>query len=91
MSSDLKERHKKWVDKLQIHDLLDVFDLDELVESWLWAHIIEINDNQIKINYYGYTKKNDEWIDKTDNKRLAPINTYTVPFILLKKTTKYNN
>ena len=47
-------------------------------EGWIIGTIIETKQNQIKINYLGYTNRWDMWFDKT-SQHLAPLNTHTLP------------
>eukprot|EP01084_Bolivina_argentea_P062787 114772_1 len=67
---------------ITIGQLLDVFDSNANVNVWSVAQVIDIKDNQLKIHWYGWALKYDEWTNKHDQK-LAPLQTHTLPMIPL--------
>eukprot|EP00483_Globobulimina_turgida_P007596 UN07611 len=78
-----------WTHQMQINDSLDVFDETPSIKSWCIGKICDINDTQIKIHFYGWTQPFDEWIDKNNCKRLAPLNTYTVSCKVLSNPLRF--
>eukprot|EP01084_Bolivina_argentea_P246183 412054_1 len=64
--------------------LMDVY--DEYLNVWSIGQIIEIKDDKIKINWYGWKSSWDTWINKNDTAKLtARLTTHTYPLMLLSK------
>ena len=59
-----------------INSKLDVY--SEFDRGWIIGTIVEINEDQIKIHYFGWANKWDLWFPK-DSKHLAALNTHTIP------------
>eukprot|EP01084_Bolivina_argentea_P019098 35529_1 len=56
--------------------LIEVFDNTHLYKVWSVAQIIDIKNNKIKIRWREHY---NEWINKTNKKRLASLHTHTFP------------
>eukprot|EP01084_Bolivina_argentea_P279447 477750_1 len=69
----------------KIGQLIEVFDNNPLYKIWSVAQIIDIKNNKIKIHWCGWREHYDEWINKTNKKRLAPLHTHTFPMEPLAK------
>ena len=79
-------KHIKWVNRLQINDKVDIFDDTSNIKTWPWCYgcITDIDRNRIKTGFCGWRSKWDKWIDKINTiKKIAPLNTYTIPSIFL--------
>eukprot|EP01084_Bolivina_argentea_P181896 314111_1 len=65
---------QNWANTLTVNDAVDVLDI---LNNWGYCKIIDISDERIKVHYFGWHERYDEWIDKNDE-RLSPLNTHTV-------------
>lgn len=63
---------------LYLHQWLDVKDTDG---TWLEAQVINIEEkhNRVYVHYKGWRSTFDEWISGSDDMRLAPLHTHTIP------------
>eukprot|EP01084_Bolivina_argentea_P186002 320669_1 len=73
----------------QIGQLIDTY--DEFFQLWSVAQIIDIKDDQIKIDWYGWNSSHDKWINKNDTSKLAPLHTHTFPMKPLSKPPYIND
>lgn len=48
---------------MQLYNRIDIYDVKD--RMWREAHVVEINKDQIKIHYRGFTDKYDEWLNIT--------------------------
>eukprot|EP01084_Bolivina_argentea_P010546 19658_1 len=66
-----------------VGELLEVY--DSSYKIWSVAQIIDIKNNKIKVNWYGWGSKFDKWINKNDTSKLHPLQTHTFPMKPLSK------
>ena len=72
--------------KFVVGHKLDVY--SERDKAWIIGIIIELKQQQIKINYFTWSDKYDMWFDK-ESQYLAPLNTHTIPIITLSTPPQY--
>ena len=65
VDSDNIQKQWRYGSDFNINNRIDVLDTYNM---WKEAHIIDINDSQIKIHYKGYTARYDEWLHKTSDR-----------------------
>ena len=59
----------------QIDMIIDVFDTHPACNKWSSARIIDINEDNIKVHFKGYTEEFDEWILKKSD-RVRPFTNF---------------
>eukprot|EP01084_Bolivina_argentea_P055351 101489_1 len=67
----------------EVGQLIEVY--DSVYKIWSVAQIIDIKNNKIKITWYGWNHKYDEWITKNDTAKSCPLQTHTFPMKPLSK------
>lgn len=59
---------------LSVDTMIDCLDTVGALGKWRLATIVKVKADKVKVNYYGWQSKWDEWIEK-GSKRLAPLGT----------------
>eukprot|EP01084_Bolivina_argentea_P055353 101493_1 len=67
----------------EVGQLIEVY--DSIYKIWSVAQIIDIKNNKIKINWYGWDSQFDKWIKRNDTTELCPLQTHTFPMKSLSK------
>eukprot|EP01084_Bolivina_argentea_P055349 101486_1 len=70
----------------EVGQLIEVY--DSIYKIWSVAQIIDIKNNKIKINWYGWDSQFDKWIKRNDTTELCPLQTHTFPMKSLSKPPK---
>ena len=73
--------HLEWRNTLQVGSLIDCLDDSlDINKHWFAARIIDVGSdyNKILVHFEGWSERWNQWINRFNKKKIAPIHTYTM-------------